>query len=41
MADTSSTDKVDVTVVRDGQTMTIRNVPLVEQTVENMRWLIR
>ena len=41
MADTSSTDKVDVTVIRNGARMTIRNVQLVEQTVENMRWLIR
>lgn len=41
MADTSSSDRVDVTVIRSGERMTIRNVPLVEQTVENMRWLIR
>ena len=41
MADTASTDRVDVTVVRDGQTLTVNNVQLVEQTVENMRWLVR
>ena len=41
MADTSSSDRVDVTVIRSGERLTIRNVPLVEQTVENMRWLIR
>lgn len=41
MAGTSSSDRVDVTVIRSGERLTIRNVPLVEQTVENMRWLIR
>lgn len=41
MASHNAGDKIDVTVVRDGKTVTVRNVVLVEQTVENMRWLIR
>ena len=41
MASHNAGDKIDVTVVRDGRTVTVRNVVLVEQTVENMRWLIR
>lgn len=41
MASHNASDKIDVTVVRDGKTVTVRNVVLVEQTVENMRWLIR
>ena len=41
MAASDSGDKVDVTVNRNGDEIVIKNVPLVEQTLENMRWLIR
>lgn len=41
MAASDSGDKVDVTVNRNGDEIVIKNVPLVEQTLENMRWVIR
>lgn len=41
MAASDSGDKVDVTVNRNGDDIVIKNVPLVEQTLENMRWVIR
>lgn len=41
MAASDSGDKVDVTVIRNGEKVVIKNVPLVGQTVENMRWVIR
>ncbi len=41
MAETDPGDRINVTVNRNGQTLVIRNVELVAQTVENMRWLIR
>lgn len=41
MAASSAGQEVDVTVVRNGSRTTVRDVRLVEQTAENMRWLIR
>ena len=41
MAASDSGDKVDVSVNRNGDEIVIKNVPLVEQTLENMRWVIR
>ncbi|MCI7606941.1 MAG: trypsin-like peptidase domain-containing protein [Spirochaetales bacterium] len=34
-------DKVDVTVVRNGETIEVKGVELVEQTEENTRWILR
>ena len=34
-------DKVDVTVVRNGEVMELKGVELVEQTEENTRWILR
>lgn len=34
-------DKVDITVNRKGEYITIKNVELVEQTEENTRWILR
>lgn len=41
MAASGAGQEVDVTVVRNGSRTTIKDVRLVEQTTENMRWLIR
>jgi Trypsin-like serine proteases, typically periplasmic, contain C-terminal PDZ domain len=38
---TKAGDKVDVTVIRDGKSVVLKNVVLVEQTIENSRWIIR
>lgn len=38
---TKAGDKVDVTVIRNGQEKVISNVELVEQTEENTRWILR
>ena len=34
-------DKVDVTVVRNGETVELKGVELVQQTEENTRWILR
>ena len=34
-------DKVDVTVVRNGETVELKEVELVQQTEENTRWILR
>ena len=34
-------DKVDVTVVRNGEVVELKGVELVEQTEENTRWILR
>ena len=41
MADSRAGDKVDVTLLRAGREVTLRDVVLVQQTEENMRWHIR
>ncbi len=38
---TKSGDKVDVTVIRNGQTKVLKDVELVEQTEENTQWILR
>ena len=38
---TSPGDKVDVTVVRNGERIVLKAVELVEQTEENTRWILR
>ncbi len=38
---TKSGDKVDVTVIRSGKSVVIKNVVLIEQTIENSRWVIK
>ncbi|MGN1164361.1 MAG: S1C family serine protease [Candidatus Ornithospirochaeta sp.] len=38
---TSPGDKVDVTVVRNGNRVILKDVELVEQTEENTRWILR
>lgn len=39
--DTRSGDSVDLTIMRDGRSIVLRNVVLVEQTEDNSRWLVR
>ena len=38
---TKSGDKVDVTVIRNGQEKVLKDVELVEQTEENTQWILR
>ena len=38
---TKSGDKVDVTVIRNGQTKVLKDVELVEQTEENTQWILK
>ncbi len=39
--DTRPGDKVDITVMRNGRSIVLKNVALVEQTEDNSRWLVR
>ncbi len=39
--DTRPGDSVDLTIMRDGRSIVLRNVVLVEQTEDNSRWLVR